>query len=210
MAKQKATHYGHCQVCGSRQKLPNGRLAKHGYTLEYGFFNGTCFGSNELPYELSCELVKEAKGRALARIDELTLRADTLRTADYSNVNTAWQSVYFPATFARGARGGYRWLECEITCVARESNQCLAGETEPHKWYEFYYTYTDQVGKTKQNRINFYGEKISDTPTMVRRCNSKYAETFDRIAAQAKSYVVDCTRRIKDWKLAELTPVEEK
>jgi hypothetical protein len=55
--KVQATHKGHCQVCGSLQKLPNGRMAKHGYTTKHGFFEGTCAGSDKLPYQVSCELI---------------------------------------------------------------------------------------------------------------------------------------------------------
>ena len=53
----KATHYGTCQICNSLQKAPGGRLAKHGYDVAYGFFNGVCRGSHELPYEVSNELL---------------------------------------------------------------------------------------------------------------------------------------------------------
>lgn len=54
---RSATHYGICQLCGSLQKAPGGRLAKHGYDVQYGFFNGICRGSHELPYEESCDLL---------------------------------------------------------------------------------------------------------------------------------------------------------
>lgn len=53
----KATNYGTCQICNSLQKAPGGRLAKHGYDVAYGFFNGVCRGSLELPYEVSCDLL---------------------------------------------------------------------------------------------------------------------------------------------------------
>jgi hypothetical protein len=53
----KATHYGTCQLCNSLQKAPGGYLAKHGYDVQYGFFNGICRGSHELPYEVSNELL---------------------------------------------------------------------------------------------------------------------------------------------------------
>ena len=55
--QMKATHYGTCQICNSLQKAPGGRLAKHGYDVAYGFFNGICRGSHELPYEVSNELL---------------------------------------------------------------------------------------------------------------------------------------------------------
>jgi hypothetical protein len=49
-----STHTGTCQACGRRQAVHvnTGMIAKHGYTTEYGFFNGTCGGSDELPLEL--------------------------------------------------------------------------------------------------------------------------------------------------------------
>ena len=49
-----STHTGICQACGRRQAvhINTGMIAKHGYTTEYGFFNGTCGGSDNLPLEL--------------------------------------------------------------------------------------------------------------------------------------------------------------
>ncbi len=50
----KHTHRGHCQVCGAQQAVNNetGMLAKHGYTVEHGFFEGECPGSHNLPLEV--------------------------------------------------------------------------------------------------------------------------------------------------------------
>lgn len=46
----KAAHLGTCQVCGSLQAYKNGRLAKHGYTVE-GYFHGVCRGSDHKSLE---------------------------------------------------------------------------------------------------------------------------------------------------------------
>lgn len=51
--KNKATHYGTCQLCGSLQKLPNGVLANHGYQIHWHEFHGTCPGSGQLPFEVA-------------------------------------------------------------------------------------------------------------------------------------------------------------
>lgn len=48
----KAAHLGTCQVCGSLQAYKNGRLAKHGYTVE-GYFHGVCTGSDQKALEES-------------------------------------------------------------------------------------------------------------------------------------------------------------
>jgi len=53
-----STHTGTCQACGRRQAVhvKTGMIAKHGYTTEYGFFNGTCGGSDHLPLELDTKV----------------------------------------------------------------------------------------------------------------------------------------------------------
>lgn len=40
---------GICQCCGREQAVTNGRLAKHGYTVEQGWFEGVCSGANYAP-----------------------------------------------------------------------------------------------------------------------------------------------------------------
>lgn len=53
----KATHNGTCQACGRVQAVKaNGLLAKHGYTVDYGYFNGTCSGSDSKPLEQETSL----------------------------------------------------------------------------------------------------------------------------------------------------------
>ena len=52
--KTTHTHKGHCQVCGNMQAVDNSHngLAKHGYTVDWGFFDGICEGTDELPIQL--------------------------------------------------------------------------------------------------------------------------------------------------------------
>jgi len=60
----KATHKGTCQICGRLQKLPKGKLSKHGYRVQWGEFSGTCPGSEEQPFEES----REVLGRFVERL----------------------------------------------------------------------------------------------------------------------------------------------
>src|SRR5690349_9600304 len=63
MAKTKHTHTGTCQACGRQQAVDNTvlhKIAKHGYTVNFGYFNGVCFGARgEMPAELDVELTKK-------------------------------------------------------------------------------------------------------------------------------------------------------
>ena len=53
--KNKATHNGTCQCCGNSQAV-SPVLSNHGYTVDFGYFNGICRGSNAQPLEESREL----------------------------------------------------------------------------------------------------------------------------------------------------------
>jgi hypothetical protein len=53
-------HIGNCQICERDQKLHNGQMVHHGYTRPgHGFIKGDCPGVAEVPYEVSCDLIKE-------------------------------------------------------------------------------------------------------------------------------------------------------
>jgi hypothetical protein len=52
MTTQKATHRGNCQVCAHQHHVMGAVLAKHGYTVKFGFFNGTCRGSGQKPMQI--------------------------------------------------------------------------------------------------------------------------------------------------------------
>ena len=46
---------GICQCCGREQAVVNGRMSKHGYTVEQGWFNGVCSGESFAPMQVSRE-----------------------------------------------------------------------------------------------------------------------------------------------------------
>jgi hypothetical protein len=78
----KATHNGHCQVCGRQQAVRDGgRLAKHGYTTKWGFFSGTCSGSDIEPLEVSRSKLDET-------VRELELEAAILREMKAEDVTS--------------------------------------------------------------------------------------------------------------------------
>jgi hypothetical protein len=61
------THRGHCQLCGAIQAidvLHRGLVAKHGYTVDGGYFNGTCPGSDRPNLHIDRALADEYIARA--------------------------------------------------------------------------------------------------------------------------------------------------
>ena len=88
----KATQIGTCQICGSVQKLPNGRLAKHGYTVEYGWgFNGVCNGSGRLPFEISKEYAESALASSKTSFENLVAPTEQLdRQAEWRPENSSF------------------------------------------------------------------------------------------------------------------------
>ena len=70
----KHTHRGHCQVCGAQQAVNNktGMMAKHGYTVESGWFEGECPGSHNLPLEVERTMTDNI-------IEDLTRSADRIQ-----------------------------------------------------------------------------------------------------------------------------------
>jgi len=69
----KHTHKGTCQICGRTQAVDNkrGTIAKHGYTVDWGYFSGQCEGSDELPLEVSKELTVATIARCEDRAEML-------------------------------------------------------------------------------------------------------------------------------------------
>lgn len=42
---------GHCPCCGRQQAVQLGKMSKHGYTVDNGWFNGVCHGNRHKPVE---------------------------------------------------------------------------------------------------------------------------------------------------------------
>jgi len=76
---RKATHDGSCQICGSRQRLPAGHLAQHGYTVDFNTFNGVCGGSRERPFEQDRAALGTHLTRARTYAEQLTGRLTALQ-----------------------------------------------------------------------------------------------------------------------------------
>jgi hypothetical protein len=97
----KATHKGTCQVCGCSQKLPNGAMSLHGYTVQFGWFSGTCHGAKNLPLEQSCDLIQASIDRTkLAIVDVENKKAEVENSTGifYYKRYATGQTVHCEAT----------------------------------------------------------------------------------------------------------------
>lgn len=194
----KATHTGSCQICGRTQKLPNGCLSTHGYTVQWGFFSGTCGGSGHLPFEQSKGLIDGAIKRATEQRDRTAAlsaeyKAGILNEGDGGT--KAWVSVYHRATY-RGTSSHYTWEQVD---VLSETHTNAAGD---YSWERFYY-----IGKDgKQCKIETYGQckTVEETRKYLNRA---YARSLDKIVEQLDTYIAWQQNRIKDWKPTSLKPV---
>lgn len=199
----KATHTGECQICGNRQMLPSGVLAKHGYTTRWGFFAGTCPGSGHLPYELSCDRIQLNIDRVKAEAANLRSVAADARKQD--DPSACWTHPYIRAA-TRYAKDGYHWRLSEIR--RNPAGHGLQQLVQHDVLVDFRWT---KVGKWE--RLDVYGDGLYDhdkgsylLDRVALHLNDVYAKHLEREAAQCDAYVAWATPRVTGWKLKPLTP----
>lgn len=61
---------GHCPYCGRQQAIKNGTMAHHGYTVDWGYFNGVCTGQQHRPLEQDRTVWDLLKARLLEDADQ--------------------------------------------------------------------------------------------------------------------------------------------
>jgi len=190
---ERATHVGSCQCCGRVQKLPGGLLSKHGYSVEWGFFQGVCVGAATLPYEQSCDLIKGFVESA--RKGKAGIEADIDALLRPATEPVGWYHEYIPRQTR--VRGGYSWRRVRLL---QEVVRLPHGDA----------TFLKYVGHDgKEERLPYYGTE-RDLLEVATRMNSDYVENNLRPAMrELERYIVWQQRRIADWKPRELRPVED-
>jgi hypothetical protein len=190
----KATHTGTCQCCGSTQKLPNGKLSKHGYTVQHGWFEGTCMGSGHLPFEQSKDLVEQFIAAALKKKGQLL--AEIVETRASTDSDLVWVQLYRPSTW--GMKGGYFWTKRKLA----------AGRSKFH--YSFERTESDKEHKIRACELSL--DYAMDNPTLedaVRKANESHIKSVLLPAVrQCESYIRWQQDRLENWQPAELTPIK--
>lgn len=106
---------GHCQICEQEQKLHKGVLVHHGYKRPgWGEIVGDCYGVAFLPYEMSCELLKEYLPKVVSQLEG---------QHDFLTKLTSGQVTHL-IEMRRIGFGGSRF----------ETEEFVAGVTEPYLW----------------------------------------------------------------------------
>lgn len=191
----RATHSGECQLCAHRQLLPGGRLSLHGYDVRWGFFNGICPGSRELPYEQSADLLPDAIASQALAVGSLRESALKLRTRPVTDkVFVSWET---DKTDKRGRRIS-EGREVTVTVEATTRD----GYTS----YAFFLT--DAGGETRKlnDRFGFYNyHRITTVEGVIRWFDGKRADALDAKAAQIEGYVTWLEARLAGWALKPLT-----
>lgn len=202
----KSTHSGHCQACGSLQKLPNGKMSLHGYTVDHGYFSGVCQGAKELPFELSCALIKKFIVSAKAHLASIEATQHALRQPATST--TCWVRPYMSGNY-RGFKGGYVWMQAEVRTddaswegfnstrdVAEHRTSIVFTNTHPR---------CNERERNTQLERGMYKSKVSLLDVATTQ-NFSRAEFLEREAHSMRRYIAWQTERVSSWKLAELLP----
>lgn len=207
--KNKATHTGHCQVCGAQQKLPGGMLSIHGYTVEFSFFEGICAGTKHLPFEQDISLIKDAIARALQIT--ATIKADIARFTN-STETSAWFHVYEPTTNHRGYKiSKYFWRYLPV-CFETTHYPAEGNGTGNEFWSHKYGHSVEQAKSmcSRQDAGITYSAEFPMANTVETR-NSQYRHMVLEVElTRVTNYIKWQRHRILNWKPTETTPIEVK
>lgn len=175
---KKANHIGECQCCGSTQKLPNGLLSLHGYTVDWGCFNGTCAGAYELPYEQSCALIGKFLNSAIEQ--QNSLLAVKKKLLELATEEMAW--------FYESKGRHFLWNYLPLQMI----------DNSPHV--------IKSNGKTETLMYSgIYSVTLLEAATEL---NKRYVdrELLKKLSSLA-TYIKWQTKRVQEWKLLPLQRV---
>jgi hypothetical protein len=136
--------------------LPNARLAKHGYDVHYGFFNGTCWGSGHYPFEIARDCIEKAIQWAT---EQRTALESSIVKIEAPDAELPFHR-YVPGHWWNGARikSGYQWQTVTLSQPEGQAIQINFGDgkVEPAFRYSLGHT-ADQITRTlKAQRIAAY------------------------------------------------------
>lgn len=185
----KATHRGHCQACDRVQKLPSGRLSSHGYTKQWGFFQGICPGTGHGPFELSTDYIERTIADALRAADKDRTFAETLRATPVTDA-TCWVHEGTGQYVRR--EQVYRWRQVKLTVGSY--NQAV---------------YVTEDGRTRAVGLPLGGAHANadGLNRAAKQANEVRATALDKSVTRLGDYVAWQRKRIADWTLGAVVEV---
>jgi len=181
----KATHKGTCQCCGAMQKLPNGVLSNHGYTVDWGMFNGTCQGAGHKPFEKSTDLIESFINQAKAQIENLN--NEISEVSNSTDVKSVWYRKYIPATYSKQAH--YVWEKRGLLLDKVYSERFTSW-----KW-DSLPTDTKDVNRGKTG----VGDHKPNPDDAVKFENEKYTAMLSKKVQGIEGYIQWQEERISGW-----------
>jgi hypothetical protein len=182
--------------------LPSGHLAKHGYTVRWGFFEGVCPGSDRLPFEQSTDAIEDAVQHV--RSDIIATESEIARYEDLSDpVNdgsAVWVQVYTDE---------YRWVKARLhdfttdstTYAPSQISRCSFTTVE-----EFRNRRGEQKPITKSIEAYSDAWKMHDIREWARYLNRKFAAQLVKRNESRRQWLVWQQERVAKWAPAPLTP----
>ena len=185
----KAIYNGTCQICGRTHKVrSNGLLAKHGYQVsDFGFFAGTCFGSDHQPLEISCNVIADA-----IRMYQATAESMMQDMILLSNQPTEPKAFVSCSSWVSRSRQVHTWKQC--TLIYTDGNQITQ-------------QYAD-------GRTDKYGPRVAQPTEQALLdhafdLNKRRVVDLKKERAAVKHMVAALEDRIANWAPKALMPITE-
>jgi hypothetical protein len=195
---RSATHFGTCQCCGKQQKLPGNRMSKHGYTVQWGFFSGTCPGAGHLPFEQDKSLAE----KQIAYVDHKI--ADTKADIAHITANPVdadgkiWHSFWVAGQ--NHLRGAYKWAKVEI----RTEFKVYHGSTDPTAGY--WTAQWREAENCKWQKLETYSASNTEADVLS-AIIARRVTALTKHIAELDMYITWQRERCAAWQPKELTPV---
>lgn len=187
--KTKATHKGECQFCEKIQKLPNGKLAKHGYKVIDSAFADTCLGSELLPYNQSC---KEIETQLIPQVQAIIVRLQSLVERVKEETDFCHKKVYYPE---------YR---CDSWTRGQIRERVNTGDTVwTGKHFEF-------LHNNKFEPVPMYVLLELETNTVISVAsyyNAKYIKHLQTQISECEQALARLQNRVTNWEEKELIAI---
>ena len=166
--------------------LPKGKLAKHGYDVQHGFFNGTCWGAGYQPFEVAYDAIEKAIGWATEQRDKLLL---AITAVEAETVDLPFRR-YVSGFYRDGVyiKAGYQWQTVRLSQAEGQpvTIEFADGKSEPAFRYSLGYGLEEIAARLRSIRIGAYQMEVKSRT----------------------EYVVWQTGRIKNWKEQPLKEVK--